>query len=45
VAVKVGFEDDKAVEVSDGLTAGSEVILAGKTPLADSQPVNRAEVR
>ena len=43
VSVKVGFEDGKSFEVLEGVTAEAVVIVTGKLPLADGQPVNRAE--
>jgi membrane fusion protein, multidrug efflux system len=41
--VKVGVADDKSVEILDGLTGSESVILPGKLPLADGQPVKWAE--
>ena len=43
VPVKVGFEDGKSFEVLEGVTAESVVIVTGKMPLVDGQPVNRVE--
>lgn len=45
VPVKIGVEDGKAFEVLAGVTAESVVIITGKLPLADGQPVNRAEAK
>jgi membrane fusion protein (multidrug efflux system) len=45
VPVKVGFEDGKSFEVLEGIAAEAVVILTGKLPLADGQPINRAEGR
>lgn len=38
-ALKIGFRDDRNVEVLDGLGAGDGVIVPGKTPLSDGIPV------
>ncbi len=43
IVVKIGFEDGKSFEILDGATAETVVILTGKLPLADGQPVNRLE--
>ena len=43
VPVKVGFEDGKSFEVLEGVTAETVVIVTGKLPLVEGQPVNRAE--
>lgn len=43
IPVKVGFEDGKSFEVLEGVTADNVVIVTGKLPLADGQPVNRTE--
>ena len=43
VPVKVGFEDGKSFEVLEGVTAETMVIVTGKLPLVEGQPVNRAE--
>jgi membrane fusion protein (multidrug efflux system) len=43
VPVKLGFEDDQAVEILDGLAGNETVILTGKLVLADGQPVQVAE--
>ena len=45
VPVKVGFEDGKSFEVLEGVSAEAPVIVTGKLPLADGQPVNRAEAK
>ena len=45
VAVKLGFEDGKSFEVLDGVTAETVVLLTGRLPLVDGQPVNRGEAR
>jgi hypothetical protein len=41
--VQVGFEDGKSVEILDGVTASETVILTGKLPLNDGQPVKVTE--
>jgi len=43
ISVKVGFEDGKSFEVLEGVTAEAAVIVTGKLPLADGQPVSRTE--
>ncbi len=45
LAVKVGFQDGRSFEVLEGVTAGTPVILTGKLPLSDGQPVVRAGAR
>lgn len=45
VPVKVGFDDGKSVEVNDGVTEESVVIIVGKLTLADGQPVTRVEAK
>jgi membrane fusion protein (multidrug efflux system) len=42
-AIKTGFNDGSRVEVLDGLAADAQVLLPGKTPLADGQPVSVKE--
>lgn len=39
-AIKVGFKDEKNVEVVDGLGRDAVIILAGKLKLTDGQPVH-----
>jgi membrane fusion protein (multidrug efflux system) len=41
--VKVGFEDGKSAEILEGVTANDTVILTGKLPLSDGQPVKATE--
>ena len=41
-AVKLGRRDAQRVEVVTGLQAGDKVILTGKIPLTDGQPVTEA---
>jgi membrane fusion protein, multidrug efflux system len=43
--VKTGFNDGVNVEITDGLTADQAVILVGKTPLNDGQPVHASETK
>jgi membrane fusion protein, multidrug efflux system len=43
VPVKVGFEDGKSVEILDGVTANSTLILIGNRVLTDGQPVQVME--
>jgi membrane fusion protein, multidrug efflux system len=45
VPIKVGIEDGKFFEVVDGLTPDATVILTGKLPLTDGQPVARMEAK
>ena len=45
VPIKVGFEDGKSFEVLDGINGDTVVILTGKLPLVDGQPVNRTEAK
>lgn len=45
VAVKVGFEDGKSFEVLEGVSAEATVLVTGKLPLVDGQPVNRVEAK
>jgi len=45
MSVKVGFEDGRSFEVLEGVTAEAVVILTGKLPLVDGQPINRAEAK
>jgi len=44
-AIKTGFNDGVKVEVLNGLTGSESVILVGKTPLTDKQPVNATEAK
>ncbi|MEW6302470.1 MAG: efflux RND transporter periplasmic adaptor subunit [Verrucomicrobiota bacterium] len=44
-AIKIGFNDGARVEVASGLTPNDAVILVGKMPLADGQPINATEAR
>ena len=39
IPVKTGFDDGLWVEITDGLADGMEVIVVGKTGLADGQAV------
>ncbi len=39
--IKIGFKDDKNVEVLEGLTANDAVILVGKLSLSNGQPIQR----
>ncbi|HWH70158.1 MAG TPA: efflux RND transporter periplasmic adaptor subunit [Candidatus Sulfotelmatobacter sp.] len=41
--VKIGFQDGQRVEIVSGLKLGQPVILAGKQPLSDAQPVRLKE--
>jgi membrane fusion protein, multidrug efflux system len=41
--IQVGFDDGQWVEIVGGLTADEAVIVAGKLPLADGQPVQLTE--
>lgn len=43
ISVKVGFADGKSVEILDGVTATDTVILIGKLPPTDGQPVKVTE--
>ena len=43
VAVKIGFNDGKNVEIVSGLAAEQRVILVGKLTLTPGQPVTVAE--
>ena len=43
VPVKVGFNDGVSVEILEGVKAEEAVILVGKLPLNDGQPVNSTE--
>lgn len=43
VPVRAGFEDGKAVEILDGVTANETLILTGKLTLTDGQPVKVTE--
>ena len=43
--VVLGFNDGVNVEITGGLTADQAVILLGKQPLADGQPVTLAEAK
>jgi len=43
VPVKAGFNDGKSVEIVDGVAPGDTLIVAGKTQLADGQPVQVTE--
>ena len=45
VSVKIGFNNGKHVEILSGLGSGVPVIMLGKRPLADGQPVNVTETR
>ena len=45
VPIKVGIEDGKFFGVVDGLTPDATVILTGKLPLTDGQPVARMEAK
>ncbi len=45
VPVKVGFEDGTSFEVLDGVSPEAQVIVTGRLPLTDGQPVNRAEAK
>lgn len=44
-AIKVGFNNGTKAEVLSGVTGADLVILAGKTVLADNQPVNVTEAK
>ena len=43
VPVKVGFEDGRSFEILEGVNGEVTVILTGKLPLTDGQPVNHTE--
>ncbi|MBI3874464.1 MAG: efflux RND transporter periplasmic adaptor subunit [Verrucomicrobia bacterium] len=43
--VKLGFNDGKNVEITDGLTGTEKVLLVGKTVLTDGQVVNATEAK
>jgi membrane fusion protein, multidrug efflux system len=43
--VQTGFNDGANVELTSGLNAGQPVILLGKQPLTDGQPVKLTEAR
>lgn len=43
VTVKTGFNDNRVVEILDGLKPGDSVIVIGKQVIADGQPVTVAE--
>src|SRR5690606_6492175 len=40
VPVKVGFDDGASVEIVEGIAPDAQVIVVGKTPMANGQPVN-----
>jgi RND family efflux transporter MFP subunit len=44
-AVKTGFIDGQNVEIVSGLKPGQLVILAGKQPLSDGQPIKPKEAK
>jgi len=37
--LKIGFRDDRSVEVLEGLAASEGVIVPGKTALSDGMPI------
>jgi multidrug efflux pump subunit AcrA (membrane-fusion protein) len=43
--VKLGFNDGTNVEIASGLSGGERVLIFGKTPPADGQPVNATEAK
>ncbi len=45
VPVKVGFDDGVSVEIVEGIAPDAQVIVVGKTPLANGQPVNVVEAK
>jgi membrane fusion protein, multidrug efflux system len=45
IIVKTGFNDNGWVEILDGIKMGDSVIVIGKQPIADGQPVTIAEGR
>lgn len=45
VSVKTGFNDGAAVEIMEGVTANDAVILVGKQPVTEGQPVEASEAK
>ncbi|MEO5802292.1 MAG: efflux RND transporter periplasmic adaptor subunit [Verrucomicrobiota bacterium] len=45
VSVKVGFDDGAFVEIIEGISPDAQVVLVGKMPLTNGQPVNVTEAK
>ena len=45
VPVKTGFEDGTSIEITEGISKDAQVILVGKIPLTNGQPVAVSEAK
>jgi len=45
VPVKTGFDDGTNIEITEGITENQPVILVGRQPITDGQPVTATEAK